>query len=85
MTRVVVIAQDRYGSHRPGVTEPVTFAVDGPGELIGDNPLDFQAAGGAAAVWVRSVKDQPGTINVSAAHPQLGQATVTVGSATTPA
>ncbi|HJP78449.1 MAG TPA: glycoside hydrolase family 2 TIM barrel-domain containing protein [Pseudonocardiaceae bacterium] len=85
MTRVVVIAQDRYGSHRPGVTDPVTFAVDGPGELVGDNPLDFQAAGGAAAVWVRSVKDQPGTIGVSVAHPQLGQATVTIGSGTTPA
>jgi beta-galactosidase len=81
-TRVVVAAQDRYGAPRPYVTDPVTFEIDGPGVLIGDNPLDFQAAGGAAAVWVRSVQGQPGTISVFAAHPLLGQATATISSVT---
>jgi beta-galactosidase len=79
-TRVVVAAQDRYGAPRPYVTDPVTFEVDGPGVLIGDNPLDFQAAGGAAAVWVRSLQGQPGTISVFAAHPLLGQASATISS-----
>jgi beta-galactosidase len=50
--------------------------------LIGDNPLDFQAAGGAAAVWIRSIQGQPGTISVFAAHPLLGQATATISSVT---
>ncbi len=78
MTRLVVAAQDRYGAPRPYVTDPVTFDVDGPGVLIGDNPLDFQAAGGAAAVWVRSISGQPGDVTVEAAHPLLGQATAIV-------
>ncbi|HEY4020456.1 MAG TPA: glycoside hydrolase family 2 TIM barrel-domain containing protein [Pseudonocardiaceae bacterium] len=78
MTRVVVAAQDRHGAPRPYVTDPVTFEVNGPGVLIGDNPLDFQTAGGAAAVWVRSVQGQPGTISVFAGHPLLGQASVAI-------
>jgi beta-galactosidase len=82
-TRVVVAAQDRYGAPRPFVTDPVTFEIDGPGVLIGDNPLDFQAAGGAAAVWVRSIQGQPGTISVFAGHPLLGQATATITSTST--
>ena len=59
-TRVVVAARDRYGAPRPYVSDPVTFEIDGPGVLIGDNPLDFQATGGAAAVWVRSVSGPAG-------------------------
>ena len=82
MTRVVVAAQDRYGAPRPFVTDPVSFQVDGPAVLIGDNPLDFQSAGGAAAVWVRSIKGSPGTISVFAGHPLLGQASATVSSVT---
>jgi beta-galactosidase len=77
-TRVVVAAQDRYGAPRPYVTDPVTFDVDGPGLLIGDNPLDFQATGGAAAVWVRSIAGLPGDINIEAAHPLLGQASTVI-------
>ncbi len=83
MTRVVVSAQDRYGAPRPYVSDSITFTIDGPGVLVGDNPLDFKAAGGAAAVWVRSVQGQTGTISVVAAHPLLGQASVTIDSTST--
>ncbi|HEY3610877.1 MAG TPA: glycoside hydrolase family 2 TIM barrel-domain containing protein, partial [Pseudonocardiaceae bacterium] len=50
-TRIEVRALDRYGAARPHVDGDVTFGVDGPGVLVGDNPLDFGSAGGAAAVW----------------------------------
>lgn len=81
-TRIVVAARDRYGAPRPYVTDPVTFDIEGPGVLIGDNPLDFQAAGGAAAVWLRTISGQPGDINVAAAHPLLGQASTVIASVT---
>lgn len=71
-TRVVVRALDRYGAQRPFVQGDVAFGITGPGELVGDNPLDFQAAGGAAAVWVRSIRGLVGEVTVTASHPTLG-------------
>jgi beta-galactosidase len=77
-TRIEVRALDRYGAARPYVQGSVNFTLDGPGELIGDNPLDFEAAGGAAAVWLRTQRGLPGTITISVAHPTLGTATTAV-------
>ena len=71
-TRVAIRALDRYGAPRPYVTGLLTLAIDGPGVLIGDNPLDFQDTGGAAAVWVRTLRGQTGQVTVTAAHPTLG-------------
>jgi len=42
--------------------------------LVGDNPFDFAAAGGAGAVWVRSRPGARGTVTVRASHPDLGDA-----------
>jgi hypothetical protein len=42
--------------------------------LVGDNPFDFAAAGGAGAVWIRSLPGSAGTVSVSASHPVLGRA-----------
>jgi beta-galactosidase len=42
--------------------------------LVGDNPFDFAAAGGAGAVWIRSRPGEPGTVVVRASHPVLGSA-----------
>lgn len=80
MTRVAVRAVDRYGAPRPYVTGPVSFEIGGPGMLVGDNPFDFTAAGGAGAVWLRTLKGQAGTVTVYATHPTLGtdEAVVTV-------
>ncbi|HEX3650141.1 MAG TPA: glycoside hydrolase family 2 TIM barrel-domain containing protein [Pseudonocardiaceae bacterium] len=71
-TRVVVRAVDRYGAPRPYVTGPVTFSVTGPAVLIGDNPFDFTAAGGAGAVWLRTIRGLTGQVVLSATHPDLG-------------
>ncbi|HKN96696.1 MAG TPA: glycoside hydrolase family 2 TIM barrel-domain containing protein [Pseudonocardiaceae bacterium] len=80
-TRVVVRAVDRYGAPRPYVSGPVTFAITGPAVLIGDNPFDFAAAGGAGAVWLRTIRGLTGQVVLSASHPYLGteETTVQVG------
>jgi beta-galactosidase len=73
-TRVAFRAVDRYGAPRPYVGGQVSFDVAGPAVLIGDNPFDFAAAGGAGAVWVRSLPGSPGAVTVRAGHPSLGGA-----------
>jgi beta-galactosidase len=78
-TRLAFRAADRYGAPRPYVTGQVTFEVSGPGRLVGDNPFDFEAAGGAGAVWLRSLPGTPGVVTVTAGRPGLGRATARVG------
>jgi beta-galactosidase len=73
-TRLAFRAVDKYGASRPYVTGPVTLTVDGPAVLVGDNPVDFAATGGAAAVWIRSLPGSPGAVTVQASHSALGNA-----------
>jgi beta-galactosidase len=76
--RLVFRAVARYGAPRPYVTGQVTLSVEGPAVLIGDNPFDFAAAGGAGAVWIRSRPGVPGTAIVTVSHPSLGRAVARV-------
>jgi beta-galactosidase len=78
---VIFRAVDQYGNQRREDAGQVTLAMDGPGVLVGDNPFEFGTYGGLGGVWVRSVNGQRGTITLTATHPQLGQAHVTVRSA----
>jgi hypothetical protein len=73
-TRLEFRAVDRYGAPRPYVAGQVGFEVTGPAVLVGDNPFDFAAAGGAGAVWIRSRPGARSTVIVRASHPTLGQA-----------
>jgi beta-galactosidase len=77
-TRLTFRAVDRYGNARPYVTGPVTLSLEGPAVLVGDNPADFTATGGVAAVWIRSLPGSPGTVTVTASHPTLGTARVQI-------
>ncbi len=77
-TRLAFRALDRYGAPRPYAAGQVTLDLDGPAVLIGDNPFDFAAAGGAGAAWLRSLPGSPGPVTVTASHPTLGTAAVTV-------
>jgi beta-galactosidase len=43
--------------------------VEGPVEIIGDNP--FSLIGGTGAVWIRA-QEKPGTVRLKAVHPVLG-------------
>ena len=77
-TRLEFRAVDRYGAPRPYVAGQVGFDVAGPAVLVGDNPFDFAAAGGAGAVWIRSRPGARGTVTVRASHPGLGPASAQV-------
>ncbi|MQA02244.1 MAG: beta-galactosidase [Streptosporangiales bacterium] len=77
-TRVSFRAVDRHGSPRPYVTGKLSLTVEGPGELVGDDPFDLGANGGVGAVWVRSVASRAGTVRLRAEHGRLGTAEVTV-------
>ena len=46
------------------------FELQGPAQLIGDNP--FAMIGGTGAVWIRA-KEQAGTVKLTATHPVLGK------------
>lgn len=77
-TRIALRAVDRYGAPRPFVAGSLSFTVSGPAVLVGDNPLDFQATGGAGAVWLRTVRGQTGQVSLTATHPTLGTAATAI-------
>jgi beta-galactosidase len=54
----------------------VSFTLEGPGVLIGDNP--FSLIGGTGAVWVRA-KEEAGVVRLTAKHPRLGTQVVEIG------
>jgi beta-galactosidase len=72
-TRVVLRVTDEFGAVRTYANDPVIFTLEGPGELIGDNP--FSLIGGTGAVWIRA-KEQAGTVLLTAKHPRLGSQAV---------
>jgi beta-galactosidase len=72
-TRVVLRVTDEFDRIRPFANDSVKFELEGPADLVGDNP--FSLIGGTGAVWVRA-KEQPGKVRLTATHPQLGTQTV---------
>jgi beta-galactosidase len=73
-TRVVLRVTDEFGAMRTYADDPIHLTLEGPAELIGDNP--FSLVGGTGAVWVRA-KEQAGNVNLTAKHPRLGSQSVT--------
>ena len=73
-TRVVLRVNDEYGQVRPFANDPIIFELDGPAEIIGDNP--FALIGGTGAIWIRA-REQPGTVILRGKHPVLGTQQVT--------
>jgi beta-galactosidase len=72
-TRVVFRIEDEFGRIRPFANDAVRFELQGPAQLIGDNP--FSLIGGTGAVWIRA-KEEAGTVELKAIHPQLGDQTI---------
>jgi beta-galactosidase len=68
-TRVVLRVNDEFGAIRPFADDSIKFELDGPAEIIGDNP--FSLVGGTGAIWIRA-KDEAGTARLTATHPRLG-------------
>jgi beta-galactosidase len=74
-TRVVLRVTDEFGNIRTYANDPITFKLEGPAELIGDNP--FALIGGTGAVWIRA-GERPGTVRLVAKHPRLGSQDVSI-------
>lgn len=74
-TRVVLRVTDEFGAMRTYADDPVSFTLEGPGKLIGENP--FSLVGGTGAVWIRA-GEQAGTVRLTARHPTLGAQTVEI-------
>ncbi|MGO9131075.1 MAG: glycoside hydrolase family 2 protein [Bryobacteraceae bacterium] len=74
-TRIVLRVTDEFGSPRPFSTGAVSLAIEGPGEIVGENP--FALTGGVGAVWVKT-KEAAGAIRLTARHPYLGVKTVQI-------
>jgi len=72
-TRVVLRVTDEYGAVRPLANAAIALSIDGPGEIVGENP--FSLFGGVGAVWIKT-REAPGTIRLTAVHPRLGSKTV---------
>lgn len=71
--RVVLRVNDEFGRVRPFAADAIEMKVEGPADLIGDNP--FALVGGTGAIWIRA-REQPGTVRLRATHPVLGEQTV---------
>ncbi len=74
-TRVILKVTDEFGALRRYSTAAISFTLDGPAELIGDNP--FSLVAGCGAVWIRA-KEKPGKVVLKATHPVLGTRDVRV-------
>ena len=74
-TRVVLKVTDEYGAARPFANAAITLSLQGPGEIIGENP--FALFGGVGAVWIRT-KPTPGVIKLTATHQVLGSKTIDI-------
>jgi beta-galactosidase len=70
-TRLAFGVVDKYGAPRAFAGGTVTLKIEGPGQIIGANPFDLEENGGMAAVWIRTLPGQHGTIRVHARHSSL--------------
>jgi len=82
VTRVVMRVADEFGNTQPFASGAVTLTIEGPGEIVGENP--FGLVGGVGAVWIKT-KAEAGVIHLTAKHQYLpGQAVSIKVSATDP-
>lgn len=70
---MVLRVTDEFDAVRTYANDPIGFTLDGPAEIIGDNP--FSLIGGTGAIWIRA-KERSGTVRLTARHPRLGSHTV---------
>jgi beta-galactosidase len=80
-TRVVLRVTDEFGAIRPFANDSIRLTVEGPAEIVGENP--FSLVGGTGAIWIRA-KEQAGEAKLTAIHPQLGSQVITFQIAETP-
>jgi beta-galactosidase len=74
-TRVVLKVTDEYGAVRPFANAAISLKVQGPAEIVGENP--FALFGGVGAVWLKT-KTSAGLARLTATHQTLGSKTVEI-------
>ncbi|MDQ6744651.1 MAG: hypothetical protein M3Z27_01310 [Actinomycetota bacterium] len=77
-TRLTFRALDAHGNQRPYPSGDVRLASAGPATLIGQNPFAFATFGGVGGAFVRSQPGGSGVVTVTASHPRLGSASLSV-------
>ena len=80
-TRVVLRVTDEFGAVQPFANDAVKFELEGPAEIVGDNP--FSLIGGTGAIWIRA-QERPGKVRLKAFHPYLGAQQVEIDVAGSP-
>lgn len=63
MTRLVFKIVDQFGNRLPYTNQVITFEIDGPADLIGENP--FALIGGQAALYIKA-RHEPGEVTIVA-------------------
>jgi beta-galactosidase len=81
VTRVVLRVTDDFGNTQQFSSGAISLTIDGPGEIIGENP--FGLVGGAGAVWIKT-KPESGVIRLTARHPYLPEQKVSITVSPTP-
>jgi len=74
-TRVTLRVTDEFGALKPFASDAIPLEIEGPAEIIGDNP--FSLVGGAGAVWIRA-GEEAGKVRLTATHPKLGRKLVEI-------
>lgn len=82
ISRIVVSAVDENGTDTPGCNAEISFALDGNGQLIGENPVKLRA--GKMIILAQSAFS-PGTLRIRAAAAGLTAASVEVATTAPPA
>ena len=75
-TRLAFGVMDKFGAPRAFAGGDVSFQVDGPATIIGDNPFNLTDAGGLAAVWIKARPGLSGRAQITAVHSVLGTKSV---------
>lgn len=75
MTRISLRITDAHGNLLPFASQLVTVTIQGPGQLVGDNP--FPMPGGRGALYVRAAR-RAGTIRITARTPRLPTQQLTI-------
>jgi len=81
VTRVLLRVADEFGNTQQFASGVVTLSIEGPGEIVGENP--YGLVGGAGAVWIKT-KAEAGVIRLTARHQYLGEKRVEIRVVGTP-
>lgn len=77
-TRLLFKVTDKYGEDRFYADGKLSFNIQGPGIIVGENPFILGSSGGVGAVWIKTIPNSTGIIRVEAEHPILGTKSIQI-------